>query len=146
MWLAAIKIKCLKLITLYTEICKENTHSDNKNFTIVMVTQYISHCNLLSGATQSRNVTFLCSRILECFELQILWNLAPDQLVFWQWVFALITAASLIDRNLYIVTLFHYFIELPFSRIIVQVQPAPCKTSSVFRLEGFETKQKNFIQ
>ena len=27
-------IKCLKLITLYTEICKKNTYSDYKNFDI----------------------------------------------------------------------------------------------------------------
>ena len=45
----------------------------------------------------------------------------PDQLAFWQWVFPLITAALLIDRSMCIVTLFHYFIEFPFSGIIVQV-------------------------
>ena len=54
--------------------------------------------------------------------------MAPDQLAFWQWIFSLITAGLLIDRYLCIVMLFHYFIEFPFSRIIVQVQPAPCKT------------------
>ena len=92
-----------------------------------MVTQYISHCNFLLGATQSRNVTFLCSRILDCFELlNTLESVARS--AFRQWVFPLIAAALLIDRNLCIVTLFDYFIEFPFSRIIVQVLPAPCKT------------------
>ena len=34
LWLNVIKIKCLQLITLYTEICKENTYSEYKNFDI----------------------------------------------------------------------------------------------------------------